>query len=104
MSPLSDLSSSPPSSRPASPSPSSSSSELSDLDSDVDMEDDFEQYSRPTPGKSELRALVKGLTDYAEMLQWRIGRVAPEDAPSNTKTKEKEKEKAKEIPATRFYS
>lgn len=106
VSPLSSLSSS--SSR------SDSSSELSsinDSDSDVDMEDDFAQYSRPTAGKPELRALVKALTEYAEMLQWRIGRVAPEDtqAPSNTvngaggSDKGKEKEKAEEVPASRFY-
>lgn len=94
ISPLSDLSSS----RASSPQPSSSSSELSDLDSDVEMEDDFEQYTRPTAGKSELRALVKGLTEYAEMLQWRISRVSPEDGTqSASNPREKEKATLKEM-------
>ncbi|THH31331.1 hypothetical protein EUX98_g2844 [Antrodiella citrinella] len=102
MSPLSDLSSS---------SDNDSSSALSDIDdSDVDMEDAFAQYSSPTAGKSELRALVKGLTEYTEMLQWRIGRVAPaEDAQAHNNhvvgdSKGKEKEKIKPVPASRFYA
>ncbi|KAH8107736.1 hypothetical protein BXZ70DRAFT_912347 [Cristinia sonorae] len=99
ISPLSDLSSS--------SSLSNHSSELSAIDSDVEMEDGFAQYSRPTAGKRELRALVKALTDYADMLQWRIGRVAPEETTQASATaiapKEKQKKVVEAVPASRFY-
>ncbi|KAJ3549721.1 hypothetical protein NM688_g5151 [Phlebia brevispora] len=67
-------------------------SPLSDLSSDEEGGDDDEETADESntqgpPNVQELRGLVKGLREYAEMLQWRAGRVmrdAREDSESPT--------------------
>lgn len=76
------------------------SSPLSDISSDEEDEDvEMRESSHPTrpPNVRELHALVKGLREYADVLQWRVKRV--------TRDASEEKDgKAAAVPTKRFYS
>ncbi|RDX42084.1 hypothetical protein OH76DRAFT_1488994, partial [Lentinus brumalis] len=55
----------------------SESDDDSDADGDVQMR--LDARGEPVPTKNDLRALARGLKDYAELLEWRIKRGARED-------------------------
>ncbi|RPD54734.1 hypothetical protein L226DRAFT_560379 [Lentinus tigrinus ALCF2SS1-7] len=78
-----------------------------DADGDVHMR--FDRRGEPVPTKNDLRALARGLKDYAELLEWRIKHSAKESGdtkskkpPAAGKDKGKGVEKGGISPAT-FY-
>ncbi|KAI0766519.1 hypothetical protein BC629DRAFT_1737547 [Irpex lacteus] len=71
-------------------------SDISDLSEDETNQVNFD---RPLGHKRELRELVSGLKEYADLLQWRIKRAATE-APVKSG---KDGAKTQAIPANRFY-
>ncbi|KAH9935693.1 uncharacterized protein B0H18DRAFT_1114407 [Fomitopsis serialis] len=95
----------------SSPATSRAPSPMSDLSSDEDEgdgddEDDLSAYmrvdsqGRPVPTRKQLRELVNGLREYADLLQWRIRRISGE--PAGT-AGEKAVAVNGSIPAKKFY-
>ena len=74
-------------------------SELSDTDDDVRMATGIE--GRSLPLKHEMSELVRGLKDYAELLEWRAQR-ASGNTPSGTVGKGIQNTRS--IPASKFYA
>jgi hypothetical protein len=72
-----------------------SNSSLSSVpDDDADSESDNDKVQIPTPTQNELKTLVRGLVEYAEVLDWRVWRMQEEpgqDEKENGTVKEKTK-------------
>ncbi|KAI0043666.1 hypothetical protein FA95DRAFT_1597841 [Auriscalpium vulgare] len=62
---------------------------------------------KPLPGRSQLKALVKGLHEYADVLDWRVWRMQSDEAKdgkeNEVKDKGKQKEKSQAVASARFY-
>jgi hypothetical protein len=77
---------------------------ISDISDISDLSDDDQEsrvsLERPLGHKREVAQLASGLKDFADLLQWRIRRAAPETPHKLSK----EPAKTQAIPANRFYA
>ena len=84
-------------------------SEPDDSSNDGDVQMRMDSRGEPVPTRSDLRTLARGLKEYAELLEWRIKRVAKDGKDSADEKAEKaDKGKAVErnggpIPPKQFY-